>query len=105
MEEVEKLYQMVFRVAKKFLDQSKRFTISQLQTHNDPSYEELAEAASQLAAVIDSLAKAGGWGEERISLNARQAALLMEQMALAIVNKSEDDLERAAADLEKMDFI
>lgn len=105
MEQVEKLYRMVFRVAKTFLDQSKRFTISELQEHDDPTYDELAEAARQLAAVIASLAKTGGWGEERISLNAMQAALLMEQMAIAIAKHDENALERAAGELDRMDFI
>lgn len=103
--QVEKLYYSVFKVAKHFLDQSKRFTIDQLHLHNDPTYDEVANLANNLASIITSLASSGGWDEERIALNARQAALFMEQMALAISKKDAESLSDAAQKLEKMDFI
>lgn len=105
MDKIERFYQLVFKVAKHFLDQSKRFTIAELQTHNDPTYKELAEAARELAGVIEAVAHSGGWAQDRISLNARQAALLMEQMAIAIAKEDEGMLERAASDLDRMPFI
>lgn len=105
MDEIQKLYYSVFKVAKHFLDQSKMFTIDQLHQHNDPTYDEVAELASHLATIIGYLASTGGWEEERIALNARQAALFMEQMALAITKKDDEALFAAAKDLENMDFI
>lgn len=105
MDEVQKLYYSVFKVAKHFLDQSKMFTIDQLHQHNDPTYDEVASLANNLASIISHLASSGGWDEERIALNARQAALFMEQMALAISKKDQDCLFEAAKKLESMDFI
>jgi hypothetical protein len=104
-EDVEKLYQSVFKVAKHFLNQSKRFTIHELAMHNEPTYDEVAKLANNLAAIIGVTASTGGWEEERIALNARQAALFMEQMALAISAKDDKALYEAADKLEKMDFI
>lgn len=105
MEELQKLYRQVFRVAKSFLDQSKLFTVEELCEHNDPTYDQVAEYAKLMASTIGAIAEAGGWDEERISLNARQAALIMERMALCIVAQDQKGLTVAAEDLEKMTFI
>lgn len=105
MDDIQKLYHAVFRVAKHFLDQSKRFTIAELKQHDEPTYEEVAQLARELAALIGALAATGGWDEERVALNARQAATHMEQMAIAIVLQDSEKLASAASSLEKMDFI
>lgn len=105
MEEVQTLYLSVFKVAKHFLSQSKAFTISELCQHNDPTYDEVANIARILASLISHIASNGGWDEERIALNARQAALLMEQMALAISKQDDKALKEAASQLEQMSFI
>lgn len=102
---VEDLYQLVFKVAKHFLDQSKAFTIGDLCKHNDPTYDEIARNATVLASLISKMASLGGWDEERIALNAKQAALLMEQMASAISKQDDKALSSAAEQLGKMSFI
>ncbi|KMV29062.1 hypothetical protein AB733_19995 [Photobacterium swingsii] len=104
-DELNFLYQRVFKVAKHFLDQSKLFTVQELSQHNEPTYEQFAEYANLMASTIGAIAEAGGWDEERISLNARQAALLMEKMALCIANHDQDGLKAAEHDLEKMSFV
>jgi len=104
-EEIQKLYHEVFKVAKHFLDQSVSFTIQELNGHNEPTYQEVADLANMLAGVINSLASSGGWNEDRIALNARQAALHMEQMALCIVNEDDTGLDVARKQLDAMDFV
>lgn len=104
-EELHFLYQRVFKVAKHFLDQSKLFTVEELSQHNDPTYDQFADYARLMASTIDAIAEAGGWEEERISLNARQAALVMEQMALSIAKHDQEGLKTAGHELEKMSFV
>lgn len=105
MEEVLSLYQDVFKVANHFLVQSKAFTIQELAEHNEPTYGEVAKLAEQLAMIITQLASAGGWESERIALNAKQAALHMSEMALAITENNTDALAESRAKLTKITFI
>tara|TARA_R110002033_G_scaffold124195_2_gene166334 strand:+ start:10078 stop:10392 length:315 start_codon:yes stop_codon:yes gene_type:complete len=104
MDQIEQLYQIVFKVANRFLKQASMFSIAELDEHN-PSYEELAKIARLLAGNIQSLAQMGQWSEERIALNALQAARLMERIAQAITKQSEEDLSDALRELEAMTFI
>ncbi|MFV0597648.1 hypothetical protein [Shewanella sp.] len=103
-DKIEQLYQTVFKVANHFLTQASMFTIAELDEHN-PSYEELAKIARLLAGNIQSLAQMGQWEEERIALNALQAARLMERIAQAITKRSEEDLTVALDELNAMPFI
>lgn len=98
-------YQRLFKVAKHFLDQSRMFTIEELQQHNDPTYDDLATFAALVASTMENIADAGGWTEERIALNAKQAALIMKEMAEAISNKNQENLRDAANRLEQMAFV
>ncbi len=104
MDNIEALYQSVFKVANHFLKQASMFTIAELDEHN-PSYEELAKITRLLAGNIQSLAQMGQWGEERIALNALQAARLMERIAQAITRQSDDDLQAALGELDLLTFI
>ncbi|ODP98936.1 hypothetical protein [Salinivibrio sp. SS2] len=104
-EQLLEFYQRLFQVAKKFLDQSKLFTVQQLSCHDDPTFEDLAKYADMMAKTMETIADVGGWNEERISLNAKQAALTMKEMAIAIAQHDQDALTDAADRLEKITFI
>lgn len=104
-EEIKGLYQIIFRVSKHFLEQFNMFTIEELAEHNEPTYDSIAEHAKRLAEIITVFAEHSDWSGERIALNAKQAALYMEQMALAITEDNNADLNRAAKSLNAMDFI
>lgn len=104
-DQLKALYQRLFKVAKHFLDQSKLFTVEELQQHDDPTYSEFADFAGAMAGTMEAIADLGGWTELRIAMNARQAALIMKEMAEAISSKDQEKLEAAADRLEKMTFI
>ncbi|MGO3443276.1 MAG: hypothetical protein ACTINA_07165 [Pseudoalteromonas distincta] len=104
-DEIQNLYQLVFKVAKHFLEQFELFSIQELAEHDEPTYEEVAKRAKRLAEIISVFAEHGDWNNERVVLNAKQAALHMERMALAISEKKNEDLAQAAQSLQKMDFI
>ncbi|MGL4225437.1 MAG: hypothetical protein ACRCSE_09990 [Vibrio sp.] len=104
-EQLHHFYQRLFRVAKHFLDQSKLFAVQELSQHNDPTFEELAKYAGMMATTMETIASVGGWSEERIAINARQAALVMREMALAISAHDQEALTQASDRLEQMSFI
>ncbi len=104
-DEIQRLYQLVFKVANRFLEQFESFSIQELAEHNEPTYEFVAKQANRIAAIISMIAADGDWSGERVALNARQAALHMEKMALAITQNNKEDLQQAAECLQKMDFI
>lgn len=99
------MYQMVFKIAQHFIRQSKNYSIEELLTHDDPTYENIAKETKTIAKLMESLAELGGWNEERSSLNVKQAAIYMSQMAIAIVEVNEKDLKEARLHLEKITFI
>ena len=105
MEELEVFYQRLFKVAKHFIDQSKLFTVDALSNENNPTYASLAEFALMMASTIETIASVGGWDEERIAINAKQAALIMKEMALSISSHNQEMLTDSANRLEKMSFI
>ncbi|MBY5979199.1 hypothetical protein [Ferrimonas balearica] len=105
MEEIEKLYQLLYKVATHFVEQSRMFSIAELQKHDEPTYEQIAIAAKELASLLESLATIGTWDEERIALNARQAALHMFEMAVAITADDQARLAEATDKLDNMPFI
>ncbi|MFM5404086.1 hypothetical protein ACET89_16955 [Aeromonas veronii] len=98
------LYQTIFKVAQYFLTQAKFYTIEQLREF-DPSFDEVAKHARLLASNLTTLGAMGAWDEERIALNAQQACLLMERIALAITKGTEDKLQEAVSELDRMTFI
>ena len=99
------MYQIVFNIARHFIEQSKLYSIEELLEHNDPTYEEIAKNTKALAKLMESVADLGGWNEERIALNAKQSAIYMSQMAIAIVQNNENDLKIARSHLESITFI
>jgi hypothetical protein len=99
------MYQIVFKIARHFIQQSKLHSIDELLTHNDPTYEQIAHETKSLASIMEQIAAVGGWNEERIASNAKQAAIYMSEMAVAIINNKESDLEVAREHLEKISFI
>ncbi|WP_278403794.1 hypothetical protein [Pseudoalteromonas ruthenica] len=104
-EQIQKMYRLVFGVAKHFLEQFQLFTIEELAEHDEPTYAEIAGRAKRLAEIMTVFAEHGDWSSERVALNAKQAALHMERMALAISEENNEELEQAAQCLQKMDFI
>ncbi|EHS1094336.1 hypothetical protein NMV64_003369 [Vibrio cholerae] len=105
MDEVLKIYQDVFKVAQHFLKQSKFYNIEELAQHNEPTYEQVAELAQLLAGILAQMAANGGWDEERVALNASQAAMHMHEMARAISKKDKEALGSARAKLSNMTFV
>lgn len=99
---IEELYVIIFRVSRHFLAQSKKHSIFELKEHNEPTYEEIARSAKDLAGVMDMLADIGDWDESRMALNAKQASIHMSEMAEAIEKGCEATLERARQQLENL---
>jgi hypothetical protein len=104
-QEAAEMYQLIFKISRYFITQSRNCSIDELLTHNDPTYEEIAKETTSLAKFMESLADLGGWDEERMTLNVKQAAIYMSQMAMAIVNNNEDELKIARNHLESITFI
>ena len=99
------LYQRIFKVTNYFLNRSKKFTVQELKQHNVTSYTKLARLAKSFAFILDSLAGAGTWDEERIAANAKQAANLMSRMADYIDKENQEGLQECIDQLESMTFI
>lgn len=104
-EKIQELYQLVFKVSKHFLEQLEVFKVEELAKHNEPTYDDLAMHAKKVAEVMTIFAAHSDWSGERVALNAKQAALYMEQMALAIGDHNQEELDKAAENLKSMDFI
>lgn len=104
-DEIQQLYRLVFKVSKHFIEQYNDFEIHELAGHDEPTYEELAKRAKRTAEIISIFAAHSDWSGERIALNARQAALHMQQMAVAITENNQEDLAEAARLLNAMDLI
>lgn len=101
--DIRELYQRLFEVANGFLNLTSNFSIQKLQEH-DPTVEEIAQAATLLAKVMNELAD-NDYSEERIALNAAQAALFMRQIAIAVRKNDQALLDEGAAKLEQFQFI
>jgi hypothetical protein len=104
-DKIHELYQLVFKVSKHFLEQMIAYKVEELAEHNEPTYDELAMHAKRVAEVMTVFAAHSNWSGERVALNAKQAALYMEQMALAISDQNQEELDKAADNLKAMDFI
>ncbi|EIU6843974.1 TPA: hypothetical protein NJ528_001283 [Vibrio parahaemolyticus] len=100
--DIKELYEIIFKVSRHFLAQSKKHSIFELKEHNEPTYEQIASSARDLAGVMDMLADIGDWDESRMALNAKQASIHMSEMAEAIEKGCEDTLEIARERLEKL---
>lgn len=99
------LYQEIFKTARFFLNQTDLHTIHELHEHNDPTYDDIAKSARGLSMLMETIAANFGWDQERIALNAKQAALVMSSMALAITEKDQEGLMKAKTELEQFSFI
>lgn len=102
--QIHDLYQKIFQVANYFLEHAKVYSIEELKGF-DPSFADIAKHARLLASSLTTLGAMGAWSEERISLNARQACLLMERIALAIGKDDAEGLRSAVDELDGMAFI
>ena len=97
------LYQAIFKVAKHFIEQSKANSIIELKEHNEPTYAELAQIAKDIASILEAISEIeDNWDNQRLALNSKQAALYMEQMALAINNDDQQSLDSELNNLEKL---
>ena len=99
------LYDQIFKTAQYFLEQTDEYSINILQQHDEPTYSNVAKASKTLAKILEAIAVTGGWDEERMALNARQAALFMEQMALAIEEQNQEMLDEYTKKLSGMAFL
>lgn len=105
-EQVGSLYQAIFKVAKHFIEQSKANSIIELREHDEPTYAELAMLAKDVASILEAIANIeDDWDNQRLALNSKQAALHMEQMALAINNDDQTALQEELEKLEKLALI
>lgn len=101
-DEVVELHYLVVQVANYFLKQVSRFSIEELQEHDDPTYEDVARDSRLIAKVLKEISAIGIYSEERLAENALQAALFMERMAIAISSEDQSALDAASNDLQKM---
>lgn len=99
---VVELHYLVLRVANYFLQQVSNYSITELSAHNDPTYDDVAKQSRVIASTLRAISSNGVYSEERLAINAQQAAVFMETMALAIRNEDQDELDRAAKDLKMM---
>lgn len=104
-EKILELYNEVFKIARHFLKQTDSHDIFTLNQHNNPTYEKIAQSAEFLAALMEAIAMDGGFNEVRISLNAKQAALFMKSLALAITEEDQEKLDEAKNQLANLNFI
>lgn len=104
-EQILELYNEVFKIARHFLKQAESHDIFTLNQHNDPTYEQIAQSAELLATFMEAIATDGGFNEVRISLNAKQAALFMKRLALAITEENQEKLDEAKSQLASLNFI
>lgn len=99
------LYQKLYSVANHFLEQTSMFTINDLNGHNPKTYVLVAQHCQMISANIEALTRMDVWDDERKALNARQAALVIERLALAIKMQHQEDLDRAVDELYAHTFI
>ncbi|BCT19838.1 hypothetical protein ACT9TS_12945 [Enterobacter asburiae] len=98
------LYRKIQEVSAWFVRHVEAKTIDQLRGFN-PSFAQIAKLSSSTADIITTLLQAGIWDDERVMSNARQAALLMQQVAEAIEHGDMPSIQDGADRLSKMTFI
>jgi hypothetical protein len=101
--DIRDLYQRLFKVANLFLNMTMCLSIAELKCH-DPSVEEIARLATLLSKIMNQLVD-NDYSDERISINAAQAAHLMRQIAIAVRKDDQELLNRSVGELEKLDFV
>ena len=76
-----------------------KFAFHELKQSHDPSVEEIAQAATDLAKIMNQIADEK-WEDERLAMNAAQAAFHMRMVAIAVRRENEEAFLRALKDLE-----
>lgn len=99
---VDELYSKVLHVANRFLHSAKNFNLSVLQLEN-PSYAEIAAQMTKLASLIKILCD--DIGDCHTGFKAQEYCDLMVNMASAITNDSQDELEQVINLLNRKPFI
>lgn len=97
--DIHKLYQLLFLVTNKFLAMANKFSIQELQQEHDPDVDSIASDATDLSKIMNQIADEK-WEDERLAMNAAQAALHMRMVAIAVRKGNQELFDKALADLE-----
>lgn len=98
------LYTKLHQVSGWFVRHVESKSIDELRGFN-PSFAQIANLAESTADIITQLLNVGVWDDDRVIANARQASILMHQVAQAIENRDDNSLKDGARRLALMDFI
>ncbi|MCY3510895.1 hypothetical protein KIN65_18245 [Klebsiella michiganensis] len=98
------MYWKIQEVSAWFVKHVNAKTIEQLRGFN-PSFAQIAKLSNSTADIITTLLQAGIWDDERVMANARQAALLMQQVAEAIEHGDMQSIQDGSDRLSQMAFV
>lgn len=98
------LYWKIQEVSAWFVKHVNAKSVEQLRDFN-PSFAEIADLSDATADIITKLLQVGVWDDERVMANARQAVLLMRQVAEAIERGDNDSIQDGANRLSAMAFV
>lgn len=98
------VYQLLFKVTNKFLEMANKFGIHELQNKHNPTIEEIATDATDLSRIMNQIADEK-WDDERLAMNAAQAAHFMRNIAIAVRNGNEEVFSRSLRDLENHELV
>jgi hypothetical protein len=102
--DIARVYQVMFRITNRFVKMANEHSIYELKEKHDPTMEEIADDARELAKIMNHIADEK-WGDERLALNAAQAALYMRRVAIAVRNSNEEVFNSALAELESHELV
>ena len=101
---ISEFYELIYKITNNFLVMADKFTISELKKKHDPTMLEIAEDATDLSKIMNSIAD-DKWDDERLALNAAQAALHMRRAAIAVRNENKELFEQAINDLASLSLV
>lgn len=99
--DAQELYELILKVANKFLTNAKRFEISVLRDHN-PTYEELAEIMHTVGAMVYDLTSDT---DPMIAQKALDYVQIMTKMSIAIRNDDKVGLSNLTLELDQKPFL
>ncbi|HBK9380552.1 TPA: hypothetical protein LOG42_003478 [Escherichia coli] len=98
------MYWKIQEVSAWFVKHVNAKSVEQLRDFN-PSFAEIADLSDATADIITKLLQVGVWDDERVMANARQAVLLMRQVAESIERGDNDSIQDGANRLSAMAFV